>query len=52
MKRPINQTLIIHSAQLAPGWSTGAAKYDYSLKRNGKLSRDQSDNSSGVRHAI
>jgi hypothetical protein len=29
MKRPSNQTLITHSAQLAPGWSTDAAKHDY-----------------------
>ena len=30
MKRPSNQTLITHSAQLAPAWSTDAAKYDCS----------------------
>ncbi|MFT5323501.1 MAG: hypothetical protein ACI8P0_001351 [Planctomycetaceae bacterium] len=52
MKRPVNQTLITHSAQLAPAWSTDAAKYDYSLMRKGKLPRNQSDNSSGVRHTI
>jgi hypothetical protein len=32
MKRPSNQTLITHSAQLRPVWSTDAAKSDYSKR--------------------
>jgi hypothetical protein len=48
MKRPSNQTLITHSAQLRPVWSTGAAKCEYSKVQNGNLSRHQFDDSSGI----
>ena len=50
MKRPINQTLIIHSAQLAPGWSTDAAKYDHTRKEIRMMMRHQLDDGSGVLH--
>jgi len=48
MKRPSNQTLITHSAQLAPGWSTDAEKFDYSRDRPGHFWRHQLDVSGGV----
>ena len=52
MKRPSNQTLITHSAQLAPVLSTGASKYDYRQNRKFCMTRHQSDDSSGLRHAV
>jgi hypothetical protein len=47
MKRPSNQTLITHSAQLAPAWSTGAAKVDYRRMRQGRFCRRQFDGNMG-----
>lgn len=43
MKRPSNQTLITHSAQLAPGWSTGAPTGVRNLRQGCRQERHQFD---------